>query len=68
MVPGNGAVDRPDRQASRDLQVELGLWHTEYMLFSRWRRKDFWPLVIIAMACETAIGHILVDSTSAAWR
>lgn len=47
----------------RDLPVEFGRWHTVYMRFSRWRRKGVWQRIALAMAGETEIEHILIDST-----
>lgn len=47
----------------RDLPVHFGRWHTVYMRFSRWRRKGIWQRVALAMAGETEIEHILIDST-----
>lgn len=33
------------------------------MRFSRWRRKGVWQRVALAMAAETEIEYILIDST-----
>lgn len=34
-----------------------------YMRFSRWRRKGVWERVIHAVAGQTEIEHVLIDST-----
>ncbi len=47
----------------RDLPAEFGRWHTVYTRFSRWRRKGVWQRVALAMAGETEVDHILIDST-----
>jgi transposase len=47
----------------RDLPVQFGRWHTVYIRFSRWRRKGVWQRVVHALAGETEIEHILIDST-----
>ncbi|MCP3713397.1 IS5 family transposase [Paraburkholderia sp. CNPSo 3274] len=47
----------------RDLPKAFGRWHTVYMRFSRWRRKGVWERVILAVADETEIKHVLIDST-----
>ena len=47
----------------RDLPKAFGRWHTVYMRFSRWRRKGVWERVIHAVADETGIKHVLIDST-----
>ncbi|UKD16067.1 IS5 family transposase (plasmid) [Burkholderia aenigmatica] len=47
----------------RDLPKTFGRWHTVYMRFSRWRRKGVWERVIHAVADETEIKHVLIDST-----
>ncbi|WP_108034002.1 IS5 family transposase [Burkholderia mayonis] len=47
----------------RDLPKAFGRWHTVYMRFSRWRRKGVWERVIHAVADETEIKHVLIDST-----
>ena len=46
----------------RDLPAEFGRWHTAYIRFARWRSKGVWPRVANALAGETEIEHILVDS------
>ncbi len=47
----------------RDLPKAFGRWHTVYMRFCRWRRKGVWERVIHAVADETEIKHVLMDST-----
>ncbi len=47
----------------RDLPAEFGRWHTVYIRFSRWRSKGVWQRVANALAGETEIEHILIDST-----
>ncbi|ASW03984.1 MULTISPECIES: IS5 family transposase [Burkholderiaceae] len=47
----------------RDLPKALGRWHTVYVRFSRWRRTGVWERVIHAVADETEIKHVLIDST-----
>jgi transposase len=47
----------------RDLPKAFGRWHTVYMRFSRWRRKGVWERVIHAVADQTEIKHVLIDST-----
>lgn len=47
----------------RDLPAEFGRWHTVYMRFSRWRSKGVWQRVVNALAGQTQIEHILIDST-----
>ena len=47
----------------RDLPAEFGRWHTVYIRFSRWRSKGAWQRVANALAGETEIEHILIDST-----
>ncbi|NPT62631.1 IS5 family transposase [Paraburkholderia elongata] len=47
----------------RDLPAEFGRWHTVYIRFSRWRSKGVWARVANALAGETEIEHILIDST-----
>ncbi|MEX3606213.1 MAG: IS5 family transposase [Burkholderia sp.] len=47
----------------RDLPAEFGRWHTVYIRFSRWRSQGVWPRVANALAGETEIEHILIDST-----
>lgn len=47
----------------RDLPKAFGRWHTVYIRFSRWRRKGVWERVIHALADETEIRHVLIDST-----
>jgi len=47
----------------RDLPAEFGRWHTVYIRFSRWRRKGVWERVVIALADEPALEHVLIDST-----
>jgi transposase len=47
----------------RDLPAEFGRWHAAYIRFSRWRSKGVWPRVANALAGETEIEHILIDST-----
>jgi Transposase and inactivated derivatives len=49
----------------RALPVESGRWHTVYMRFSRWRRNGVWQRIALAMADETEIEHVLIDSTIA---
>jgi transposase len=47
----------------RDLPAEFGRWHTVYIRFSRWRSKGVWQRVVNALAGETEIEHVLIDST-----
>lgn len=47
----------------RDLPKAFGRWHTVYMRFSRWRRKGVRERVIHAVADQTEIKHVLIDST-----
>lgn len=47
----------------RDPPAEFGRWHTVCMRFSRWRRKGVWLRVALAMAGETEVDRILIDST-----
>ncbi|MDR5776696.1 MULTISPECIES: IS5 family transposase [unclassified Caballeronia] len=47
----------------RDLPKAFGKWHTVYMRFSRWRRKGVWESVIHAVADDSEIKHVLIDST-----
>ncbi|WP_429448108.1 IS5 family transposase [Paraburkholderia sp. 40] len=47
----------------RDLPSEFGRWHTVYMRFSRWRRTGVWQRVVNALAGETEIDRVLIDST-----
>ncbi|HKT95806.1 MAG TPA: IS5 family transposase [Paraburkholderia sp.] len=47
----------------RDLPKAFGRWHTVYMPLSRWRRNGVWERVIHALADETGIRHMLIDST-----
>lgn len=47
----------------RDLPKAFGRWHTVYMRFSRLRRKGVWERVIQAVADQTEIKHVLIDST-----
>ncbi|MEX3605399.1 MAG: IS5 family transposase [Burkholderia sp.] len=44
----------------RDLPAEFGRWHT---VFSRWRSQGVWARVANALAGETEIEHILINST-----
>jgi transposase len=46
----------------RGLPKAFGRWHTVYMRFSRLRRKGVWERVIHAVADETGIRHVLIDS------
>ncbi|MGF6598756.1 transposase [Paraburkholderia sp. GAS448] len=47
----------------RDLPAEFGRWHTVYIRLSRWRPKGLWQRIVHALAGETVIEHILIDST-----
>jgi transposase len=47
----------------RDLPAEFGRWHTVYIRFSRLRSKGVWQRVVNALAGETEIEHVLIDST-----
>lgn len=47
----------------RDLPAEFGRWHTVYIRCSRWRSKGVRARVANALAGETEIAHILIDST-----
>lgn len=47
----------------RDLPKEFGRWHTVYMRFARWQRKGVWERVAHALAGETEIEQVLIDST-----
>ncbi|WP_157112537.1 IS5 family transposase [Pandoraea faecigallinarum] len=47
----------------RDLPKAFGRWHTVYMRFSRWRRNGVWERVVHALADETEIRCVLIDST-----
>ena len=47
----------------RDLPAELGRGHTVYIRFSRWRSMGVWLRVLHALAGQTEIEHVLIDST-----
>jgi len=47
----------------RDLPAEFGRWHSAYVRFSRWRRNGVWQRVAYAVAEQTEIEHILIDTT-----